>query len=202
MLVCSLNEMQQSQKQWHQKHQQLVTNLPPLLDRQIDEITKGISQAFNKSLHMLSTDNIKTIINYITATNTEIRLSTSYRKDIIQLLTKFARFHANNSVAKHDFNFKEVTRNDVINFLNSLRKTDEEDPLHKWIGTYNIYRVHLLRFFKWLHTPDIEPSKLPKPAVVDNIPKLHRNKDITPILLTGALASSYIISLLVCSSTY
>lgn len=158
-----------------QKQQLNNDIISPLLDRQIDEITKGIPKNFNKSLRTLSVDNIKTIIRYIVATNTEIRLSTSYRKDIIQLLTKFARFHAN-SVAKHDFNFKEVVRNDVINFLDSLRKTNEEDPLHKWIGTYNIYRIHLLRFFKWLHAPDIEPSKRPKPAVMDNIPKLKRKE--------------------------
>jgi hypothetical protein len=40
----------------------------------------------------------------------------------------------------------------------------------------NIYRIHLLRFFKWLHAPDIEPSKRPKPAVMDNIPKLKRKE--------------------------
>jgi hypothetical protein len=50
------------------------------------------------------------------------------------------------------------------------------DPLHKWIGTYNIYREHLLRFFKWLHSPDIEPKKRSKPSVVDNIPELKRKE--------------------------
>jgi integrase len=124
---------------------------------------------------MLSENHIKTIISYITALNTEIHLSTNYRKDIIQLLTKFSKSHAD-IINKYNFDFKEVTRKDVINFLESLRKTDTKDPYHKWIGTYNIYRVHLLRFFKWLHAPDIEPSKRPKPAVVDNIPKLRRKE--------------------------
>ncbi|MGH9983471.1 MAG: hypothetical protein ACRD8W_05880, partial [Nitrososphaeraceae archaeon] len=58
----------------------------------------------------------------------------------------------------------------------SFVKTEESDPLHKWIGTYNIYREHLQRFFKWLYYPNIEPSKRPKPAVVENIPILKRKE--------------------------
>ncbi len=38
--------------------------------------------------------------------------------------------------------------------------------MHKWVGTYNVYRVQLLSFFKWLYFPDIEPGKRAKPEVV------------------------------------
>jgi hypothetical protein len=48
--------------------------------------------------------------------------------------------------------------------------------MHKWIGTYNVYRIHLLRFFKRLYYPDIEPGKRHKPAVVENIPELKRKE--------------------------
>lgn len=44
--------------------------------------------------------------------------------------------------------------------------------VHKWIGTYNTYRVHLLRFFKWLYAPHTPPAQRPKPAVVENMPNL------------------------------
>jgi integrase/recombinase XerD len=57
-----------------------------------------------------------------------------------------------------------------------LRKPEESDPLHKWIGTYNIYRVLLIRFFKWLYYPDIEQKKRPKPYVIENIPQLRRRE--------------------------
>jgi hypothetical protein len=39
-------------------------------------------------------------------------------------------------------------KRDFLAFLNSFAKPEESDPLHKWIGTYNIYREHLQRFFK------------------------------------------------------
>jgi hypothetical protein len=35
-------------------------------------------------------------------------------------------------------NYKEfelVTRDDIISYLNSLRKLESVDPTHKWIGT-------------------------------------------------------------------
>src|SRR5215207_5192636 len=81
----------------------VLSSLPPLLDSQIDEITKGLSPFFNKNIRMLSVDNIKVVITYIKAINTEIHLSISYRKAIINLLTRFARYHNNKP-------FKEVTR--------------------------------------------------------------------------------------------
>ncbi|HEY9386705.1 MAG TPA: hypothetical protein VIP70_06675, partial [Nitrososphaeraceae archaeon] len=69
-----------------------------------------------------------------------------------------------------------MTRNDIVLFLESFRKPETSDPLHKWIGTYNTYRMYLLRFFKWLYHPDVEPEKRPKPEAVDNIPQLKRKE--------------------------
>jgi integrase len=39
-----------------------------------------------------------------------------------------------------------------------------------------LYRTHILRFFKWLYYPDIQPDKRPKPNVIKNIPKLKRKE--------------------------
>jgi integrase len=69
-----------------------------------------------------------------------------------------------------------MSRNEIVSFLESFRKPEGSDPLHKWIGTYNIYRMHLLRFFKWLYYPDIEPSKRLKPEAIENIPQLKRKE--------------------------
>jgi hypothetical protein len=77
-----LNSLEPNQEQKDHKQQKIN----PLLDQQIDNITNGIPNNFNKSLRMLSEDHIKTIISYITALNTEIHLSTNYRKDIIQII--------------------------------------------------------------------------------------------------------------------
>jgi integrase/recombinase XerD len=143
-----------------------------LLDRKIEETAAGLPHGYANILYYLSKnneDNVSAILNYIFTMKIEVNLSDSYRKDLIKLLSKFSNYC-------HNKNFKDISREDVISFLDSFRKTETTDPLHKWIGTYNIYRIHLLRFFKWLYSPDSEPGKRQKPAVVDNIAQLKRKE--------------------------
>jgi len=52
-----------------------------------------------------------------------------------------------------------MTRDDVLCYLDKGRKLEEEDPLHKWIGTYNTRLMTVSRFFKWLHYPGVEDPK-------------------------------------------
>lgn len=80
------------------------------------------------------------------------------------------------SKSHKDLSFANMKRNDVIIFLNSLRKSDKQDPMHKWIGTYNAYLIGITRFFKWLENPDLEPNQRPKPQRMKNIPRLRRKE--------------------------
>lgn len=114
-------------------------------------------------------DNALAICDYILSLKSEINLSDHYRKDAIILLCKFSTFLGNKS-------FRDITREDVLSFLDSFRKIETTDPLHKWIGTYNVYSIHLTRFFKWLYSPGMAPDKRPKPEVVQNIPQLKRKE--------------------------
>jgi hypothetical protein len=95
-------------------------------------------------------------------------LATHYRRDLIDILTKFSNFK--------NKPFKDNTKADVNEYLESYRRTDTTDPLHKWIGTYNLYRIHLMRFFKWLYYPDVELDKRPKPYMIENIAQLKRKE--------------------------
>lgn len=99
---------------------------------------------------------------------TEVNPSERYRIDTIFKLKQLAKFHNPKS-------FGDMTRRDLVDFLDRLRKPEQVDPLHKWIGSYEISCIVLSRFFKWLHYPDVVPhNKRPKPAVVENIPKIKR----------------------------
>jgi integrase len=139
------------------------------LERKIEETAAGLQMSFTKALRNLSEANASTIIDYIAAVRVEVNPSDNYRKDLIDILSKFARFTENKY-------FRDITRVDIISFFESYRRTDAADPLHKWIGTYNTYRMSLLRFFKWLYFPEIEPGKRPKPSLLENIPKLRRKE--------------------------
>jgi integrase/recombinase XerD len=147
-----------------------VPNSNALFDRKIDLITEGIDPFFGSKLRELSVDNALTIVNYILSMRNEINLSNGYRKLNIYLFYSLSKFFNNRKI------YKKLARDDVMQFLDSLRKPEESDPLHKWIGTYNIYRVLLIRFFRWLYYPDIEQKKRPKPSVIENIPQLKRRE--------------------------
>jgi hypothetical protein len=140
-----------------------------LLDRKIEECAAGLAPSVTKQLFSISEDNAATIVKYIEVVKTEVNPSVSYRRNIILLLCRFSNYHKNKA-------FKEISRDDFVNFLDSLRKTETQDPMHQWIGTYNLFRVDLMRFFKWLHSPDIEPDRRPKPSIIENIPKLKRKE--------------------------
>ena len=148
-----------------------ISNATPLLDQKIDMITTGLLPFFGKKLRGLTnTQNVSTIIQYIQAMNTEINMSDNYRRDTIDTLCRLCEFNHNNKT------FEDITRDELLVFLDSYRKPEQIDPLHKWVGTYNLYRIHLLRFFRWLYSPQVEQTKRPIPAVVENIPRLKRKE--------------------------
>jgi hypothetical protein len=113
--------------------------------------TKGLpSTCFNYLYNRVlpaSRQNALTICDYIHSLKSE---SNPYRRDNIILLCKVSTFFKNTKL------FKEITREDLLSFLDSFRKIESADPLHQWIGTYNTYRINFMRFFKWLYYPDIE----------------------------------------------
>jgi hypothetical protein len=130
------------------KLKQIITSNFGWLDRKIEEATVGLRPEFSRDLRSISEENALTISNYILAMRAEINLSNTYRWSNICILCKFSNYHENKS-------FTDIIRDDILSFLDSLRKPEASDPLHKWIGTYNLYRVDLLRFFKWLYYPDL-----------------------------------------------
>jgi len=144
------------------------------IKRKLENTVEGLPlQCFNylcKRVLPANTENALTICDYISSLKSEINPSNSYRKNTIILLCKFSAFFKNSKV------FKEITREDILSFLDSFRKIETVDPLHKWIGTYNLYRIQLMRFFKWLYYPDVEQDKRPKPPVTENISKLRRKE--------------------------
>jgi integrase len=166
-----INHQQQEQRHQHYPEQCNVND--PLLDRKIEDVASGLVPYFSNILRKVllsNKDNGLTIIAYINAMMTEVNLSDNYRRDLIFVLSTFSNYFQNK------LSFKEITRDNLLAFLDSFRKPESIDPLHKWIGTYNTTRIHLARFFKWLYSPDIEPAKRPKPPVIENIVQLKRRE--------------------------
>jgi hypothetical protein len=91
-------------------------------DRKLDIITAGATPFVKEHLlTKISRENCQTIVNYILAMQTETSPMQTYRIDTIIKLKYFAEFH-------HDKIFKYITRQDVIDFLDNLRKPESIDP--------------------------------------------------------------------------
>jgi integrase len=72
------------------------------------------------------------------------------KKNYIDSLVYLSRYH------KHKKSFKEMTRQDIIDgYLNSLKKSFEQDPDQRWVNTHNNRASCYLAFWKWLTQPDI-----------------------------------------------
>jgi hypothetical protein len=151
---------------------------PLLFERKIENVTAGLPPEYFNLLSKLPKDHALVIANYIESMKIEINLSDNYRKDVIKVLSRFLTF-LYSSIKKSNKTailLMEITKKELLAFLDKFRRSETVDPLHKWIGTYNTYRMHLMRFFKWLYYPDTGPDKRPKPEVIQNIPKLKRKE--------------------------
>jgi uncharacterized protein YihD (DUF1040 family) len=129
-----------------------------LLERKISLATEGFTthkfcELVLKDRSRLSKENALTICDYIIAMKREINQRLSYKKYTIQFLSELSR------TVGIEKKFIDMTRDDVLCYLDKCRKTEDEDPLHKWIGSYNTKLAIVSRFFKWLHYPDVEDPK-------------------------------------------
>jgi len=142
----------------------------PLFDRKVELASAGLRVNYADRLkNRVCKQNALVICDYLTSMKTEINISDNYRRLVITLLGKFSEFHNQKP-------FNQITREDILSYLNSLRKSENLDPMHKWIGTYNLYGIQFMRFFKWLYYSDIEADKRPKPKIIENIPQLKRKE--------------------------
>ena len=82
---------------------------------------------------------VKVIDEYLTVMRREINSSKEYERLTRSVLNKI--------------DVMTATQTDIIKFLDSLRKPESVDPMHKWIGSYNLYITTLKRFFKWFNSP-------------------------------------------------
>jgi integrase len=129
-----------------------------LLEKKINTATEGFARTkfcelVLRDRNRLSKENALTVSDYIIAMKREINPRLSYRKSTIQIIAELSKTIG---IAKK---FVDMTRDDVLSYLDKYRKLENEDPLHKWIGSYNTKLVVLSRFFKWLHYPDIDDPK-------------------------------------------
>lgn len=66
-----------------------------ILDRKIEETAAGLPASCARILRIMSEDDVSTIINYISTIRVEVNLSDHYRKDLIEVISRFTRYNDN-----------------------------------------------------------------------------------------------------------
>ena len=140
--------------------------------------TNKFCELILRDRNRLSKENALTVSDYIIAMRREINPTLNYKKSTMQTIAELSK---SIGIEKK---FIDMTRDDILSYLDKCRKLENKDPLHKWIGTYNTKLVVLSRFFKWLHYPDIDDSKRRnelssrdrKPDCIMGIKKLKRKE--------------------------
>ncbi|MGD1836408.1 MAG: tyrosine-type recombinase/integrase [Nitrososphaeraceae archaeon] len=153
--------------------------------KKIDVITKSCRPFFNKILKDLAsknTENANIICDYIIVEQTEFNIKDSTKIGKIKALVYLSRFFDDNK------SFKEMTKKDILDHLNSFRKHNQNDAAgnnnndnnndnESWIGTYNFRQMIFNKFFCWLYNPDEpDPTKREKPDCMKGIKKLPRKQ--------------------------
>jgi hypothetical protein len=107
-------------------------------------ITKS-SELILKDRTRLAEENALTVCNYIIEFKYEVNPRPSYIQTIIQCLSELSK------AVGIEKRFEDYMKDDVLLYLDSCRKPEHEDPMHKRVGTYNTRHIILIRFLKWLH---------------------------------------------------
>ena len=148
-----------------------------LLEEKINLITDGLLPFFKTVLTTrFSSQNANTVCDYIIANRRENNVGTHTIRTKIQTLVNFSEFIG---VGKQFRKASDkITKKDVQVFLDHYRKDERADPLHKWIGSYNLKRIILIQFFKWLYDPNnLEPRNRKTPDVVAGIKQYKRKEE-------------------------
>ncbi len=132
------------------------------LKRKIDTITRYQKPYISKMLNELLLENpinAEIICNYIIAEQNEINIKESTKETKIKRIIHLSKFFDNKKI------FYNMMKEDILDYLNNLRKPFSIDPTHKSIGTWNARQMLFLKFFRWLYNPnepDIKKRETPK----------------------------------------
>jgi integrase/recombinase XerD len=139
-------------------------------DRRISLVIEGLPLYVDNWLRIkTSNENALTISEYVLSLRMEVNPSQNYTIMQIQALVELSEYSKQKPL-------EQLIREDILSFLDNFRKTEERDPLHKWIGTYNLKREILRQFFTWLNAPNMERNLRSRPKIMENVPKFKRKE--------------------------
>jgi integrase len=151
---------------------QLSINQDQIYDKKLFQVTADLQPYKISLLKRMGQINSQFIIEFLYSKMREGNLKPASRASSIDRLCQLSLYHNNKS-------FKDITQEDIFTYLDTLRKTEGEDPLHKWIGTYNISVIKIISFFRWLYQSDLHSNDRSTPEFLNNLRCIKRKEKTT-----------------------
>jgi len=111
-----------------------------LLEMKITLATEGFTtdrfcELVLRDRKRLSDENALIICEYIIAMKREINPRLSYKRSIIQILSELSK------AVGIQKKFIDMTRDNILYYLDKYRKPENEDPLHEWMDRHLQYKT-------------------------------------------------------------
>src|SRR5215467_372931 len=153
-------------REFFTKSESLSDAIDGTIGRKISFATEGLQPYVENWLRIKTSNyNALTISEYVLSLRREINPSQNYTRMQIQALVELSEYSKQKP-------FEQMS------FLYKFRKTENRDPLHKWIGTYNIKHEILRQFFTWLNGPNTERNQRSRPKMMENIPQVQAERNL------------------------
>lgn len=148
----------------------LVPSGNPVVDRKLEVATEGLPpytrrqffEEFSKENQIILAEFLIDFANRENPSNSTKRM---YVCNLLYLCRHLKHKH-----------FKDITRQQIQDYLATLHRPLQNDPFQKWINTHNNRLVLYQKFFKWFYSPELTAKERPVPKVVRDLPLLKRKE--------------------------
>lgn len=145
----------------------------PVVNQRIKDVCIGLQRGIAKKFINFPTDEDGALVASF--------LETCLRQENVKVKTKKMYVLGLDKLSKHfsyKKSFKEMTSQDIADFLGRLHRNEQKDPNGKWIGTQNPWASLILKFYKWVAYPNLtaqERKHLPR----EKYPEVLRQFDLS-----------------------
>jgi hypothetical protein len=147
----------------------------PIVNSKIKAVVSGLPRSIaNLFLEFPTDDNKEIVANFLDSYTKQENISLNTKRVYLIALAYLAR-----EVKKP---LELVTNSDLKTYLDSMQRSQTEDPDQSWIATQRTMGLPLLKFFKWLAYPDLTPQQR-KLLSRDNYPQVLQHLHLLPLHL-------------------
>ncbi len=148
--------------------------------QRIMEATLGLNKGYYVLMtERMSVNNADILAKFVISNRKEKNIAINTVISYIDGISCLDNFHKHKDLDKMD-------KNDIISFLDSYRKPENIDPLHRWINTYNLRLTVVCKFFRWLYSSKFNgltagasttsSTTIVTPPIVSGIKRLNRKE--------------------------